>query len=235
MTAVYAIPVSAVNPDDGASRARLSRGRLEQLDRRHGTARAQGFAASLLLEYAVSQQYPWVVHPLAISIADGGKPYLVSEPGIHFSLSHSGDWAVCALSDHPVGVDIERCEPGRRDIASRFFHREEVRYLNTVLPSARDDAFYKLWTLKESFVKSTGRGLDLPLRSFWVDIHRMPPRLDCNEVTGSYSLFLPEFADRNYRLAVCVEKAGAELAMPSRLKRPRVLLYWAISRSPWST
>ena len=150
MTAVYAIPVSAVNPDDGASRARLSRGRLEQLDRRHGTARAQGFAASLLLEYAVSQQYPWVVHPLAISIADGGKPYLVSEPGIHFSLSHSGDWAVCALSDHPVGVDIERCEPGRRDIASRFFHREEVRYLNTVLPSARDDAFYKLWTLRRA-------------------------------------------------------------------------------------
>lgn len=210
MTAVYAIPVSAVNPDDGASRARLSRGRLEQIDRRHGTARAQGFAASLLLEYAVSQQFPWVVHPLAISIAEGGKPYLVSEPGIHFSLSHSGNWAVCALSDHPVGVDIERCEPGRRDIASRFFHREEVRYLNTVLPSARDDAFYKLWTLKESFVKSTGRGLDLPLRSFWVDIHRMPPRLDCAEVTGNYSLFLPEFADRDYRLAVCVEQAGAE-------------------------
>ena len=107
-------------------------------------------------------------------------------------------------------MDIERCEPGRRDVASRFFHREEVRYLNTVLPSARDDAFYKLWTLKESFVKSTGRGLDLPLRSFWIDIHRMPPRLDCDEVTGSYSLFLPEFADRDYRLAVCVEKANAE-------------------------
>ena len=85
------------------------------------------------------------------------------------------------------------------------------RYLNTLLPSARDDAFYKLWTLKESFVKSTGRGLDLPLRSFRIDIHRMPPRLDCDEVNGSYSLFLPEFtADRVYRLAVCVEQANAE-------------------------
>ncbi len=210
MTAVYAIPVSAVNPDDGASRARLSRGRLEQVDRRRGAARAQGFAASLLLEYAIAQQFPWVVHPLATSIADGGKPYLVSEPGIHFSLSHSGEWAVCAVSDHPVGVDIERCEPGRRDVASRFFHREEVRYLNTLLPSSRDDAFYKLWTLKESFVKSTGRGLDLPLRSFWIDIRRMPPRLDCSEVQGAYSLFLPDFADRDYRLAVCVEQANAE-------------------------
>lgn len=211
MTAVYAIPVSAVNPDDGASRARLSRGRLEQIDRRRGAARAQSFAASLLLEYAVAQHFPWVVHPLAISIAEGGKPYLVSEPNLHFSLSHSANWAVCAVSDHPVGVDIERCEPGRRDVASRFFHKEEVRYLNTLLPSARDDAFYKLWTLKESFVKSTGRGLDLPLRSFRIDIHRMPPRLDCDEVSGSYSLFLPEFtADRAYRLAICVEQANAE-------------------------
>lgn len=211
MTAVYAIPVSAVNPDDGASRARLSRGRLEQVDRRRDAARAQGFAASLLLEYAVAQQFPWVVHPLTISVAEGGKPYLVNEPGIHFSLSHSGNWAVCAISDHPVGVDIERIESGRHDIASRFFHREEVRYLNTLLPSARDDAFYKLWTLKESFVKTTGRGLDLPLRSFCIDIRRMPPHLDsCEDVAGSFSLFLPDFADRNYRLALCVEQANAE-------------------------
>lgn len=211
MTAVYAIPVSAVNPDDGASRARLSRGRLEQIDRRRGAARAQGFAASLLLEYAIAQHFPWVVHPLALSIAEGGKPYLVSEPGVHFSLSHSADWAVCAISDHPVGVDIERCEPGRRDVASRFFHKEEVRYLNTLLPSARDDAFYKLWTLKESFVKSTGRGLDLPLRSFWIDIRRAPAVLDYGEVREAVSLFLPAFgADPDYRLAVCVRQADAE-------------------------
>ena len=210
MTAVYAIPVSAVNPDDSASRARLSRGRLEQIDRRRGTARAQSFAASLLLEYAVSRHYPSIVHPLPISIAEGGKPYLVNEPGVHFSLSHSADWAVCAISDHPVGVDIERCEPGRRDIAARFFHKDEVRYLNTLLPSMREDAFYKLWTLKESFVKSTGRGLDLPLRSFRVDIRRMPPRLECDEIDGAFSLFLPAFSDSDYRLAVCVEQAGAD-------------------------
>lgn len=209
MTAVYAIPVSSVNPDDSASRARLSRGRLEQIDRRRGTARSQGFAASLLLEYAVAQHYPSIVHPLSISIAEGGKPYLINEPNVHFSLSHSAGWAVCALSDHPVGVDIERCEPGRRDVASRFFHKDEVRYLNSLLPSMRDDAFYKLWTLKESFVKSTGRGLDLPLRSFRIDIHRMPPRLECDEVPGAYSLFLPEFTDREYRLAVCIEQADA--------------------------
>ena len=74
----------------------------------------------------------------------------------------------------------------------------------------REDAFYKLWTLKESFVKSTGRGLDLPLRSFRVDIRRMPPRLECDEIDGTFSLFLPAFSDPDYRLAVCVEQAGAD-------------------------
>ena len=74
MTVVYAITVSAVNPDDGASRARLSRGRVEQIDRRHSTARAQGFAASLLLEYAVAQHYPGVLHPISIYIAARGQP-----------------------------------------------------------------------------------------------------------------------------------------------------------------
>ncbi|MDO4269312.1 MAG: 4'-phosphopantetheinyl transferase superfamily protein [Eubacteriales bacterium] len=211
MTAVYAVPVSAVDPDDGAARARLSAGRLEYIDRLHGSSRAQSFAAALLLEYAVSQHFPSVVHPLAISVAEGGKPYLVSEPGVHFSLSHSGGWAVCAVSEHPVGVDIERCEAGRRDIASRFFHKDEVRYLNTLLPSARDDAFYSLWTLKESFVKSTGRGLDLPLRSFCVDLRHTPPRLDCPEEPNAYSLFvLPFAADPGYRLSVCVEQANAD-------------------------
>ncbi len=210
MTAVYAIPISAVDPDDAASRAHISSGRLELVDRQHGTARAQSFAASLLLEYAVSKHFPSIVHPLQISVADGGKPYLVAEPGVHFSLSHSGGWAVCAVSDHPVGVDIEKCEPGRRDIASRFFHKEEVRYLNSLLPTARDDAFYSLWTLKESFVKSTGRGLDLPLRSFWVDIRRGAPQLDCPDDALPHSLFLLPFtAERGYRLAVCIAQAGA--------------------------
>lgn len=211
MTVLYAVPVSAVNPDDSASRSRLSASRLERIDRRHGPARAQSFAAWLLLEYAVSQQFPSVVHPLAVSVAEGGKPYLVNEAGIHFSLSHSGGWAVCALSDHPVGVDIERREPGRRDIASRFFHKDEVSYLNSLLPTAREDAFYTLWTMKESFVKATGRGLDLPLRSFCVDMRHTPPTLHCPEINRPYSLFAIPFAeDIAYRLSVCIEQAGAE-------------------------
>lgn len=212
MTAIFTIPITAVDPDDSKSRARIASDRLEWIDRRSGAARTQSFASTLLLEYAVTQYFPWAVHPLAISIAEGGKPYLVSEPGIHFSLSHSGDWAACAVSDHPIGIDIERCAPNRRDVASRFFHKDEVRYLDSLPLYARDDAFYSLWTLKESFVKSTGRGLDMPLRSFCIRMRSSaPPQLICTDVSQPYSLFLPDFtADRNYRLAVCIQQANAE-------------------------
>ncbi len=210
MTDIFAVPTAGINPDDSLCRTLISRSRLEVLDRRHGQARVQGFAATLLLEYAVRKRYPSVVHPLSISTADDGKPYLVSEPNIHFSLSHSGTWAVCALSDCPVGVDIEKCEPGRRDVASRFFHRDEVRYIDSLSAAAKDSAFYSLWTLKESFVKTTGRGLDMPLRSFCIDLHWKHPRLRYSEENEEYSFFLPPFPDHSYRLALCVKRANAE-------------------------
>jgi len=212
MTVIYAAPVDTINPDDKMCRRCIAQNRLEMLDKRREQARAQGFTATLLLEYAVAKHYPSVAHPLRISVGDNGKPYLISEPAIQFSLSHSGNWAVCALSSEAVGVDIEQRQTGRRDIASRFFHREEIRYLNSLRPFSREDAFYSLWTLKESFVKTTGRGLDLPLRSFCIDIRRQPPTVYCPEIIGRYSLFLPSFPDNDYCLAVCVE--GADRTEP---------------------
>ena len=210
MTVIYAIPVTKTDPDDPSARSLIAPDRLEELDRRHGPARAQGFAATLLLEYAVAKLFPSIPHPLAISVAEGGKPCLVAQPGVHFSLSHSGAWAVCAVSDHPVGVDIERREPGRRDIAARYFHREEVRYLDSLPLYRREDAFYSLWVLKEAFVKATGRGLLLPLRSFCIRLRADVPTLEYDEADRPYSLALVPFSDPSYRLAVCTEEANAK-------------------------
>ena len=156
-------------------------------------------------EYVLKRLFPKVEHPLEIAVAQGGKPYLANYPDIYFNLSHSGEWAVCAISESPVGVDIQHCDEGRRDVASRFFHREEIRYLDGLPQFRRDEGFYRLWALKESFVKATGRGLDLPLRSFWVDIRRGRPQIDCGNIEGQYKLFELDFpADPEYRLAVCV-------------------------------
>lgn len=89
-----------------------------------------------------------------------GKPQLEGRENLHLSLSHSGHWAVCALSDHPVGIDVEapRCTPA---VARRFFRPDEL--------TSEDPVFLtRLWTAKEAFVKALGRGLTIPLDSFAV-------------------------------------------------------------------
>ncbi len=114
--------------------------------------------------------------PLDIAANENGKPYLTAAPDVHFSLSHSAAWAVCAVSDHPVGVDIQQCRSFKPNIADRFFHPDEVQYLSSLSPAERENAFYTLWALKESYVKADGRGLRL-LRQFCVDIACQPPAI----------------------------------------------------------
>ena len=133
MTAVFATKISAFDPENISQRVLLTKEGLYAIDQLNGEGRQQSFAAALLLEYVVKRLFPKAEHPLEVAIAQGGKPYLAKEPDIHFNLSHSGEWAVCAISSSPVGVDIQHCDEGRRDVASRFFHREEIRYLDKLV------------------------------------------------------------------------------------------------------
>ena len=107
---------------------------------------------------------------------------------------------------HPVGVDIQQCRSFKPNIADRFFHPDEVQYLSSLSPAERENAFYTLWALKESYVKADGRGLRL-LRQFCVDIACQPPAIT---VGAPGSLFVPDFPDPAYRLGVCVQKKDEE-------------------------
>lgn len=106
-----------------------------------------------------------------IAYGENGKPYLPYYPDIHFNLSHSGGMAVAVFADTAVGCDVERIEAADLPLARQFFSEGEYRYL-AGFPAGqqRDAAFYRLWTLKESFVKTIGAGLALPLDAFEIVI-----------------------------------------------------------------
>lgn len=91
-----------------------------------------------------------------------GKPRL--EQGPHFSLSHGGQLAVLAVSDAPVGVDVERPRPVAESVARRYFLPEEQTWM-AADPAER---FFRLWTRKEAVLKCCGRGLSLSPASFSV-------------------------------------------------------------------
>ena len=206
MTHLFTHPTAAADITNAALRTRLSPARLAYIDRLHGTSRQQSFTASLLLDKAIRLCCPSVPHPLDIAAHEHGKPYLTAAPDVHFSLSHSGTWVVCAVSDHPVGVDIQQCRSFKPNIADRFFHPDEVQYLSALPSAERESAFYTLWTLKESYVKADGRGLRL-LRQFCVNIAGQPPKIT---VGTPCSLFALEFPDPAYKLGVCVQEEHAD-------------------------
>jgi 4'-phosphopantetheinyl transferase len=113
---------------------------------------------------------PW---PNVFVYNDYGKPALPPDTGPRFNLSHTDGLAVCALSaDLEIGVDVERADRDLRcdDLADRWLASEERAWLASYPAERRSEAFLRLWTLKEAYVKALGLGLSLPLSAFAIAI-----------------------------------------------------------------
>lgn len=133
-----------------------------------------------------------------------GKPALAENKALHFSLSHSGSWVVCAVGDHPVGVDVElpRCSAA---IAKRYFHPSEAAWADD------PDCLCRLWTAKEAFVKALGDGLTIPLRSFQVEL--MTDRAVLFQAQSPLPYQLHEYALAPYRICLCSVGEKPELTL----------------------
>ncbi len=119
--------------------------------------RLRSLAAGLLLRHAFGERQN------ALLKTETGKLNLADGPC--FNLSHSGDFVILGVSEHIVGVDIERIAPYDRRVAARCYTQDELLWLES---QENDSAFYKLWTAKESIMKATGQGFRMPPESFSV-------------------------------------------------------------------
>lgn len=142
-----------------------------------------------------------------------GKPRLAGQGPVHFSLSHSGDRAVLAVSDAEVGADVERLRCfDHLALARRYFHPTEVAALLDLEGEAQRWAFFLTWTLKESVVKALGLGLSVPLDSFAVAIGAPGPRLVLAPDGASPLWSLQGAVDGDYCVGLAVpDAAGVEL------------------------
>lgn len=122
----------------------------------------------------------------------GGKPVI---PGFPFSISHAGEWAVCAVSDGAVGVDLERERPLRHPVERKLTVREQEE-LCALPPEQRASGFFELWVLKEAALKYTGLGLAGLAE---VEVSRRPPRVF---LPGVHAALLA-FPEPGYHLALC--------------------------------
>ena len=95
-----------------------------------------------------------------VLIAPGGKPYIPGERC--FNLSHSGELAVIALADGPVGADVQRLGAASDALRHRVLTREEQRWTS----GQGEEGFFFLWTRKEASLKCLGTGVDREMASF---------------------------------------------------------------------
>lgn len=94
-----------------------------------------------------------VVNPMPqVERTKHGKPYFPNQTDIQFSLSHTTEAVVCAISDRPCGVDIESVHrPVNQRVCTRFFTKKEIA-------CAVDPVhFLEVWTRKEALIKRYGK------------------------------------------------------------------------------
>ncbi len=118
-------------------------------------------AAGLLLWEHLYHHHP---ECFTVSYNAAGKPS-VSSSSIcastipFFNLSHSGDFVMLAISDTPVGCDIEHLH--KAILSHHVFHPKELTRLRSLHEGdARNREFLRLWTAKEAFLKAIGTGID---------------------------------------------------------------------------
>ena len=159
--------------------------------------RRQCLGASLLLKN-ILERYGYCLED--IYYGEKGKPEL---NGLFFNLSHSENIAICAVSDKGnVGCDVEMVRRAPLKLAERYFSEHEVEYLEQLDMDEKNTAFYRFWTLKESYTKMTGEGIGIGLDTVeihldeQINIYRDGQKCDC---------LIREYEIPGYRVAICTE------------------------------
>ena len=173
-------------------------------------AKRLGAGAGLLLYHALRMAG---VTDFTLIENEHGKPALVNGT-VSFNLSHSKDRVICAVTTGggPVGADIEPIRNGKKKIFDRCFSKEERMWADERFGKLEneDEAFTRLWTVKESFLKMKGTG-------FSGDIYS-------NDLSKEDVFFYTQFHD-GYHVSFCANNEIIVHFEPIRLDKLRVYGY----------
>ncbi|MBP7654199.1 4'-phosphopantetheinyl transferase superfamily protein [Candidatus Dependentiae bacterium] len=149
----------------------LSAERIEFLKKYvHKEDLLRGLYSSILSRALISRYLKIPNSKIIFDFNKYSKPFLAGFENFHFNTAHSGDYAVCAVSDTPVGIDIEEIKPIDLNVAEYAFSEFEYKELIKKKNEDQLDYFYNIWVLKESYIKAIGTGLYTELKSFYFEL-----------------------------------------------------------------
>ena len=123
-----------------------------------------------------------------------GKPFLLARPDIHFSISHTKNAILVAISDAPIGVDIEAFRSPSAALIARTMNATEQAAIATAdgwnihrTPGTREALFSAIWTRKEAVLKLRGTGIEGDLK---------------HVLSGSEAIFTRIFPRKSYAFSI---------------------------------
>ena len=135
----------------------ISEQRREQaLKFKHEQGQRLCVLAYQLLKEGLQKEYDLTDNPI-FEYNEHGKPSIVGHPEIYFNLSHCKEAVVCAISDKPVGVDVESHREFSESLINYTLNDEEIAEIKKSDNVAA--TFIRLWTMKEAKLKLSGQGI----------------------------------------------------------------------------
>lgn len=177
-------------------------GKLRVKDRQNPGSILHTVAGELLARFSVARFIGHAGTEINLTFGEKGKPHISNLSNIHFNISHSGNYVVCAVSEKELGIDVERIRKVNLRVAERFFSPSEISDLMAQPENLRMHYFITLWTIKESYLKAIGKGLSQPLNSFTIVKAGNSYQLTGNQEAEQYCIETQQLSPE-YMMAVC--------------------------------
>ena len=164
-------------------------------------SRKQSMGVGLLLQKVLALYH---MQDSDVFVDEHGKPKV---EGLEFSLSHSGNLVLCAVSEEPVGCDVEELRKAPKGVAERYFSDAEQAYLSHFSADEHDREFFRIWTMKESYVKMTGEGLRVSFEAYEIAMEDTGARVIRHGEMQSCYLSTMEL--EGHIMSICAESSAS--------------------------
>ncbi len=169
------------------------------------------------LRFILSRYLDCVPGDVGIERTSSGRPEIVFPEGadLRFSLTHSGDHALLAVSRMAVGIDLEQMRPSVdvQALAARFFAGNESEAIACLPEDEQVEAFFRVWVRKEAYLKACGGSVPVGLSKCEVSVAAGEPRILATdfEEMDSLSQLVDLSVHKGYLAALAVQGGHADV------------------------
>lgn len=192
----------------------ISKERQDRISRmKYDVERIHSMVSELIARKYISDTIGIPFNEIKFRSIFNGKLIVDFEKMLSFNWSHSGDWILFAMDKEPVGIDVEKIRKIEViNIARRFFDIREVKQIEELKQKQQIQHFFKLWTLKESYIKWKGTGMETSLKSFYFVFNNMGRIVFSNNYEDNCYFRIIQL-DSDYSAAICMSNNYNEIDM----------------------